>query len=215
MRARNAAALAVLLTLATSACTMAKDEPDVSSAVKSPVAHPAETYLVPGHKALPLAEPEPELPELDFSKLKPAAWELTPTKPMRLANYRVPKADGDPEDGEVSVAIAGGDVESNVNRWIKQFEGTPEVKRSEKAVNPIRVTHVEINGTFAPGGMGGAEKPAGKPDTTMLGAIVELPGTGYFIKFVGPKKTVAAARKDFDKFLTDALFTLMGAPSDN
>ena len=28
------------------------------------------------------------------------------------------------------------------------------------------------------------------------------------------RQAVAAARKDFDKFLTDALFTLMGAPSE-
>lgn len=207
---RAVAAIAAASTLV--ACSMQPDEPDVASAVKSPVAHPAQTYLVPGHTALPLEEPEQQLPELDYEKLKPKAWELTPTKPMRLANYRVPKAEGDPEDGEVSVAIAGGDVEANVARWIKQFEGTPDVKRSAKTVKPVTITHVEINGTFAPGGMGGGDKPAGKPDTTMLGEIIELPGVGYFIKFVGPKNTVLAARKDYDKFLGDALFTLMGAP---
>src|SRR5689334_19490931 len=56
----------------------------------------------------------------------PAVWKRVPsTSPMRMATYRVPRADGDREDGEVSVfhfgATGGGDVKSNLDRWEKQF----------------------------------------------------------------------------------------------
>lgn len=210
--ARGAGALAILVGVAalTSSCTMSKDEPDVSSAVKSPVPHPPQTYLIPGHTALPLAVPEPDIPDLDYAALNPGPWELLPPKPMRLANYRVPKAEGSPEDAEVSVAIAGGDVESNINRWVKQFEGTPQVTRNSKDMKPIRITHVEITGTYAPGGMQGGDKPPGKPNYTMLGEILELPGIGYFIKFVGPTDTVRANKEPYDKFLLNTILGIMG-----
>lgn len=196
-------------------CSIGGDEPDVASAVKSPVPHPPQTYLLPGRTALPLELAEPQLPELDYNKLdwaklNPGPWELVPTKPMRLANYRVPKADGDPEDAEVSVAIAGGDTEANIARWTKQFEGTPEVKRTSKEIRLVRLTHVEINGTYAPGGMASGEKAPGKPNTTMLGEIIELPGVGFFIKFVGPTNTIGANKEAYDKFLLATITSLMG-----
>ncbi len=193
-------------------CSIGGDEPDVASAVRSPVPHPPQTYLLPGRTALPLEMPEPQVPELDYAKLNPGPWELVPAKPMRLANYRVPKAEGDPEDAEVSVAIAGGDIEANITRWTKQFEGTPEVKRSSKEIRPIKLTHVEINGTYAPGGMQGGDKPAGKPNSTMLGEIIELPGIGFFIKFVGPTNTIRANKDAYDKFLLATITSLMGGP---
>ena len=40
-----------------------------------------------------------------------------------------------------------------------------------------------------------------KPDFHLLGAIVQTPSTGYFLKMIGPEKTMAAAEADFDRLI--------------
>lgn len=130
---------------------------------------------------------------------KPAAWkEGKSASAMRKATYVVPKAEGDAEDAELSVIVAGGSAQANVERWEGQFGGA-KAKTSQKNPNGVAVTLVEIEGEFAGGGPmmgGGSEK---KPNWMLLGAIVETGGgQSYFFKLTGPKKTLEAARKDFD-----------------
>ncbi|MCC6559612.1 MAG: hypothetical protein IT372_42390 [Polyangiaceae bacterium] len=136
----------------------------------------------------------------------PAGWETAPNpSSMRRATYKIKRADGDPEDAEMSVSQAGGSVEMNIKRWAGQFEQKPgdESKRTERAVGDLKVTVVEIQGTFGGSGMPGMPAGSPKPDWALLGAIVELPGGGptWFFKLTGPKKTVSAAKVDFDKLV--------------
>jgi hypothetical protein len=213
MRRLQRTVVGLAVTLVASGCgLLAKDEPDISSVVASPVPHPPNTYLVPGHTALGLDRPEEESQgDVDFAALKPPSWTLLPPKPMRIASFQVPRAPGDPEDGDVSLSRVGGDVESNIKRWIGQFQGEPKQKREEKSFGSIHFTHVEINGTYAPGGgMDGSPAPEPRPGTTMLGEIVELPGSSFFVKFVGPDATVNAARPDFNGFLSNLLLKIVG-----
>jgi hypothetical protein len=130
--------------------------------------------------------------------------------PMRKATYAVPRAEGDPEDGDLSVSTAGGTVSMNVDRWVKQFTsdvaGEPVAsKRSERTVNGLTVTIVELAGTYHPMAMG-PQKPgeggAEKRGSMLLGAVVSPPpgrrGELWFFKLTGPKKTVEGARARFD-----------------
>jgi hypothetical protein len=61
---------------------------------------------------------------------------------------------------------------------------------------------VEIKGTFASGGgmMGGPTTP--KEKFMLLGAVVDGPDRQHFFKMTGPEKTVTAAKKDFDAFVS-------------
>src|SRR5690606_21329325 len=93
---------------------------------------------------------------------KPDAWELVDhPSPMRKATYKIPKVEGDPEDGEMSVTQVGGSVKDNIARWEGQFDGGNQAKTTDKQVGGVTVTIVELTGTFKGGGpmMGGGDEP--------------------------------------------------------
>lgn len=128
---------------------------------------------------------------------------------MRAATYRVPRAAGDAEDGECAVfffgAGQGGDVDSNIKRWIAQFElegGKPADKAArigKETVNGLAVTRIDVSGTYL--ASAGPMAPRGavrKPGFRLLGAIVEAPGGNVFFKFTGPARTVAQAQPQFE-----------------
>lgn len=132
----------------------------------------------------------------------PEAWTVVNhPSPMRLATYRIPKVDGDAEDGEMTVTRVGGDVQSNIQRWSKQFEGAPAPKTSERMAGDMKVTIVELEGTFSGMAMPGQAAASPKADYAMLAAIVEDSGDPHFFKLTGPKKTVEAARGGFDELV--------------
>jgi hypothetical protein len=132
----------------------------------------------------------------------PEAWTVVNhPSPMRLATYRIPKAEGDAEDGEMTVTRVGGDVQSNIQRWSKQFEGAPAPKTSERTAGDMKVTIVELEGTFSGMAMPGQAAATPKSDYAMLAAIVEGTGDPHFFKLTGPKKTVEAARGGFDELV--------------
>jgi hypothetical protein len=140
-------------------------------------------------------------PKLGIEWTDPAGWTRKPSKSrMRAATLEVPAAKGDKEPGELSVfyfgAQMGGDVEQNIQRWIKQFGDVPKdgTKRSERKVGVLQQHVVEVSsGTYAGSMMGGPPKE----NFGMVGAVVVAPTGKYFFKLIGPKATVAEARGDF------------------
>lgn len=130
----------------------------------------------------------------------PAAFEVVDKpNPMRLATYKFKGPDG---DAELAVSMAGGDVNSNVERWKKQFTGEARSNVEERTVGAFKVTVVTVEGTYAGMAMPGA--PAGAPmeNAMMLGAIVEGgKGDAHFFKMTGPAKTVDAAKPAFDELI--------------
>jgi hypothetical protein len=132
----------------------------------------------------------------------PGRWSELPPRQMRYATYNAPAAVGDPEGGECGVFFfgsgQGGSVDMNIDRWIGQFEDAGKPSRSVKEVNGLKVTFVEVRGTYV--GMSGPMMPSqGKKENyRLLGAIVEAPEGSVFFKFTGPQKTVAAAEADFN-----------------
>jgi hypothetical protein len=187
-----AAPTAALLALA--GCDQKPPEPTPDKPAPQ-ATQPAQKPASSSGETQPATEAQPG--EIQWKK--PDAWqEGTNPSAMRKATYKIPKAEGDAEDGELSVSAAGGDLTANIDRWKGQFEGSPEPKSSEKEVAGFKVTIVEIAGTFKGGGpmMGGGGEP--KKDWIMLAAIVPTTPQMHFFKLTGPKKTVEAARADFD-----------------
>src|SRR6476660_8927536 len=91
--------------------------------------------------ALLLAVP---VPSLKFDA--PAGWKSTPpSSQMRVAEFTLPKVEGDSEDASLVVyffgANMGGNVQANVDRWIGQMsqpDGKPSAdvtKRSALTTN--------------------------------------------------------------------------------
>lgn len=138
----------------------------------------------------------------------PAQWKVQPARAMRVATYTVPAAEGDAEDGECAVfffgAGQGGDVESNLRRWIGQFEqpdGKPSgqaAERGEKAIAGLKVTTLKLDGTYLASAGPMAPVQEKKPGYRLLGAIVEAPEGNVFFKLTGAAKTVAAAETEFN-----------------
>ena len=138
----------------------------------------------------------------------PASWQKAQNpSAMRLATYKIPRAAGDAEDGDLSIMQAGGSLEMNIERWAKQFSPPADAsKRKEKQVGGVKVTIVEMTGAFTAGGMGMGGPNAGtKPGFAMLAAIAETQMPTFF-KLTGPEKTVMAAKADFEK-MVDSLKT--------
>jgi hypothetical protein len=172
--------------------------PSVAAASSASVMPPIATATAPSSKTTPVA---------DIAWDVPSAWKTVPNaSAMRKATYRVTKAAGDPDDAEMTVMQAGGSVDANVERWAGQFEAkegapAPKATREERTMGLLKVTVVELAGTFNGGGMPGAGAAGSKSAYALLAAIVEGTESPYFFKLVGPEKTVRAARADFDKLV--------------
>jgi len=176
-----------------------------------PVAAPGAGSPAPGAGAstpAPAAPPSPARPGALAEKLAghglsvqvPAGWvEESGSRPMRIATLKLPRVEGDPEDGELSVSAVGGGLEQNVERWRGQFQEKPQPVLEKKDVNGFTVTRVEMDGTFSAGMMAQPAPP--KPGTKLIGIIVEVPGSQelIFFKAWGPKATMERWKPAFQE----------------
>lgn len=128
----------------------------------------------------------------------PESWKQgKPSSRLRLAQFAIPKAKDDTEDGELALFNfgAGGGAKANIDRWIGQFHATErEVNVKEGALETGRYFFVEISGTYdKPIGPPIARQTKAAPGSRMLGVILGVEDKGiYFFKMTGPDRTVAA-----------------------
>jgi hypothetical protein len=141
----------------------------------------------------------------------PAAWHTRPpASRMRLAEFVIPKAPGDPEDAEAILYYfggGGGSADANVERWIGQMQqpdGRPSAsvaRRAIRTINGLKMTTVDVSGTYTAEMRPGATEHFNKPAFRLLGAVIETPQGPCFVKMTGPAKTVARAASDFERLL--------------
>jgi hypothetical protein len=131
----------------------------------------------------------------------PAGWISKGSAPMRAATYTV-------QDAECVVyffgAGQGGSVDANITRWKGQFtvNGQPApAKVTTRTVHELRVTEMDVSGTYVATGGAAMTAQAPKSDIRMLAAIVEGPGGNLFVKFTGPEKTVSANKAKFEQLV--------------
>ncbi|HTY36757.1 MAG TPA: hypothetical protein VMH23_06585, partial [Bacteroidota bacterium] len=135
----------------------------------------------------------------------PSRWSKAGPRAMRVVTYTIPAAQGDAEGGECAVSYfptgAGGDIESNIQRWSGQFENAPAPMKKEEEVNGMKVAKVVIAGNYlAPAGPM-MESQGKKENFRLFGAIVEAPEGKVFFKFTGPAKTVEGSGAEFDALI--------------
>ncbi len=158
-----------------------------------------------GHPPLPAIESQdPARPPVgaDLGVTPPEGWVVVePASSMIQAEFALPKADGDQSDGRLTVMRAGGSIDANVERWRKQFEELEEKPIEELDVSGVKVTLVDLSGTFNEQRgmmMGPATK---RPGYQMLGAIIQDPEGMLFVKAYGPKNTMAKHAAPFHSFV--------------
>ena len=150
----------------------------------------------------------------------PAEWlQENVSSPMRLAQFTLPRAEGDAEDAELVVFYfggSGGAVEANLQRWTNQMvqpdgsQSTDVATTTSFTVNEeaegFPVTLLDIPGTYAAAVRAGSGMRYNKPNFRLRAAVIETPQGPYFFKLTGPNRTVLAWNEQFSEFLASVRF---------
>jgi hypothetical protein len=146
----------------------------------------------------------------------PAGWKtVTTTSTMRVAQFAVPRAAGDTADAELVVYYfggSGGTVEANIERWLGQMQqpdGRPSsavATRQSRTINGLKATLVDVGGTYVAEVTPGSKERHNSPNFRLRAAVIETTNGPYFIKLTGPAKTVAAAEKAYEQFLSSVRY---------
>jgi hypothetical protein len=169
-----------------------------SSAI--PEAPPAPAPAAPDH---PAPAPDEVAAASGILWTVPAGWRTGAPRAMRLATYMV--GGSDPRlSAECAVFYfgqgLGGGVDENIDRWAGQFSGTPNSARTVLTEHGMKVTRVEIAGTFLAPGVD-MQSQAQLNGWKLLGAIVEGPKGNVFFKLTGPADMIDRTADDFDGLL--------------
>jgi len=138
----------------------------------------------------------------------PPGWvEEERTSSMRVAQYRLPKAASDTEDASVVLYYfgqnQGGSAAANIERWVgqmKQADGDTS-KKENLEVNGLKVTTVDVAGTYVAETAPGSGTFFNKPGYRLRAAVVETPNGSYYVKLVGPEKTVTQWNESFLSYI--------------
>jgi hypothetical protein len=138
-----------------------------------------------------------------------------PSSSMRVSQYQLPAAEGDAEAASLVVYYfgpgQGGSTNANIERWIGQMQPPGGASSKDSAatetqtVNGLKVTLLDVSGTYTGGDMAGSSGQA-KPNFRMRAAVIDTPKGAYFIKLVGPKKTIDRWDQGFREFIKSAEF---------
>jgi hypothetical protein len=134
-----------------------------------------------------------------------------PSSSMRVAQYKLTKAEGDKEDASLVLyyfgATQGGSAQANIDRWISQMEqpdGSPskgKAKTESLTINGLKVTTVDVTGTYTAEMAPGSGTFHSDANYRLRAAVIETPKGNYFVKLAGPAKTIAR----WDQAYTDYL----------
>jgi hypothetical protein len=167
-----------------------------------------------GAQATPAA---PQNPNGNLTFKTPDGWVVEkPTSNMRAAQYKLPKVAGDAEDATLVLYYfgqgQGGATQANIDRWIGQMHQTDGTDSKERAksesftANGLKVTTVDVTGTYSAEMSPGSGDFASKPNYRLRAAVVETPKGSYFAKLAGPEKTVAHWDQAFRDYLNSFEF---------
>jgi len=141
----------------------------------------------------------------------PPGWTARqPSSSMRVAEFTLPRAGSDAEDADLVLYFfggSGGSVDANIERWIGQMQqpdgraSEQAARRTSRAVNGLDVTLLDISGTYVAEMRPGSTERNNKPGYRMRAAVVTTPGGPYFVKAVGPARTMEHWSAAIDAFI--------------
>ena len=142
----------------------------------------------------------------------PSGWVTRPAaSSMRVAEFTLPRAQGDREDAELIVYFfggQGGSVQANIDRWIGQI-AQPDGRASSAVAKTsisqtrsgLKVSLVDVSGTYVAELTPGATERHHKPNFRLRAAVAETTRGPYFVKLTGPAATVARWDETFRAFV--------------
>ncbi|MFN2577012.1 MAG: hypothetical protein ABR607_04915 [Pyrinomonadaceae bacterium] len=130
---------------------------------------------------------------------------------MRVAQYKLSKAQGDKEDASLVLyyfgASQGGTAQANIDRWISQIQQSDGSSSKDKAktetmtVNGLKLTTVDVTGTYTAEMAPGSKTFHNDENYRLRAAVIETPKGNYFVKLAGPAKTVARWDESYTDYL--------------
>jgi hypothetical protein len=147
----------------------------------------------------------------------PEGWVVEkPSSSMRVAQYKLPKVEGDNADASLVLyffgSSQGGSVSDNVDRWINQIEQPDGSSSKDKAkietqtVNGMKVTMVDVSGTYTAEMSPGSQTRHNESNQRLRAAVIESPKGNYFLKLIGPAKTVSRWDQSFVDYVMSVEF---------
>jgi hypothetical protein len=140
----------------------------------------------------------------------PQGWiSKTPSSKMRLAEFVLPKVEGDLEDATLVITYFGGQggtVQANLDRWMGQMtqpdgRASKDVgKTSVLKTNDLIITILDLPGTFVAETAPGSSEHFNKPGFHLRAAVIEGKGGPCFVRLIGPAKTVSKWSAASDAF---------------
>ena len=141
----------------------------------------------------------------------PQGWTRKPlSSSMRLADFVLPKVESDSEDATLTVYHfpgSGGGVDANLERWVNQMtqpDNRPSkevAKTSNLKSNDLAMTIIDLPGTYIAEKSPGSTERYNKPGFHLRAAVIEGKGGPYYVKVIGPEKTVAKWDASIQTFL--------------
>ncbi len=130
----------------------------------------------------------------------PDGWKPTePTSSMRTAQWELPGEGG--QSAEVTIFFfgegQGGGVEANLERWYGQFAQPDGSSTKDKAsvrkrrVSDFELTMVDMTGTYVASVRPGSPEREDRPGHRMIAAVIEGDGGPWYLRVLGPEKTVS------------------------
>jgi len=151
-------------------------------------------------------------PSGDLHFKAPDGWVVEqPSSKMRAAQYKLPKAEGDSEDASLVLYYfgpsQGGPPQANIDRWIAQIQQADGSSSKDKAktdmmtVNGLKITTVDVTGTYMAEMAPGSGTAHNDTNYRLRAAVIETPKGNYFLKLVGPAKTVGRWEQSYTDYL--------------
>jgi hypothetical protein len=160
--------------------------------------------------ALGADEPKKTVDAGGLSFKAPESWKAIPTRSvMRKAQLQVEPVGRDEFPALLVVYVfpgGAGSVDANVKRWQSQFQDAdgkpPKIDSKTLKGKNVEVTRVETSGHYKPAPIPGMPAEPERDNARLLGAIVVTDRYGYFLKMVGPDKTMTSIKPAFDELLS-------------
>jgi hypothetical protein len=140
----------------------------------------------------------------------PTGWiEEQRSSTMRVAQYKLPRTEPDTEDALLVLYYfgkdQGGTASANVERWASQMQqpdgSKAKIAEESFTANGMKVTTVDGAGTYVAETAPGSGEFLKKPGFRLRAAVVETPNGSYYVKLVGPEKTVTHWNDSFVGYL--------------
>ena len=109
-----------------------------------------------------------------------------------------------------------GNLQANIDRWVGQFadsSGQPPQEQSRvtaRTVAGMQIHSVDVSGRYIAQVTPGSDDRYDKPDYRMMAAIIETQDGRYYIKAVGPRRTIDRHEEAITMFLDSVRYDPSG-----